>query len=147
MGADARMGLYHSVRSCRFGLQDHEEVVMDWYTDYVGGAVVNAHTHGFEEVLGHLDFQIVGTSADRRYVQHFFNDVYNRIKKGTRFEEGDVIPDLIEDNHGVDHDVHIEKHQECGRDVLRLIFPDPQWRYPDDPQCASGYSLQSTHQT
>lgn len=80
---------------------------------------VNIHTHGLPDTHNHLDFQIV-VGLDPATVLGIFLGLVDRIKKGERFRDDQVVEGVIEDRK-----VKMLEVDESGRQVLRIILPDP----------------------
>lgn len=88
---------------------------------------INAHTHGFDKSVNHLDFQIVcGLRPDMAH--GFFWEFMRWIEAGRRFKDGDVVKKLVKG-----FPVRLKETKECGRPVLRIIFPDKNGKFPGDP--------------
>jgi len=81
---------------------------------------VNLHTHGVTKSLGHPDFQIT-VSLPIEVASGIFHNLYDRVKAGDRFKEGDEAADIL----GGGFKVTFINAVECGRPVLRVILPDP----------------------
>jgi len=96
----------------------------------------NFHTHGIDLSWKHPDFQIV-VPMDPKIALDLFWSFVERIKEGERFGAGDVVQKIIKG-----HDVRLIEAVECGRKVLRIVLPDPQWRFPGDPGCDELYAGQ-----
>lgn len=97
---------------------------------------VNAHTHGFEQSVDHLNFQLV--IALRAEMAHgFFWEFMNWIKAGRRFKDGDVVEKLLKG-----FPVRLAETTECGRPVLRIIFPDKNGKFPGDKGVDKKYGRQ-----
>lgn len=87
----------------------------------------NAHTHGMD-VIGHPDFQIT-LPLSKESIASFFHTMCNRVKKGEKFKDGDVISDLCANGYKV----RLINAEECERPVLRLVFADANNHYmPSD---------------
>ena len=97
---------------------------------------VNYHTHGFTETWGHQDLQIV-VPLDPQTAHRLFWEFADRIKSGEIFKEGDTVSGIIQG-----FDVVLFETTETGRDVLRIIFPDPNGRFPIAESCDELYSKQ-----
>lgn len=95
--------------------------------DYGPGGIVNSHTHGMEN-YNHLDFQLV-LPLGKEQTMTLLNTICFEVQEGKRFEPGHYSGMVYS------CDFRLELHQETGRQVLRLIFPDPQMRFPEDPCC------------
>lgn len=95
----------------------------------------NAHTHGMGK-YGHKDFQIVlalpVTEACR-----VLNSLGCRVQAGEQFKTGDYIAGIY-----TNCDIRLDEYEETGRNVLRVIIPDRDNRYPEHPACMYPYSLQ-----
>lgn len=79
----------------------------------------NAHTHGFSETLQHPDFQIV-LRVPPRICHDIFAGLFLRVQQGDRFQAGRRYDRVIQG-----YEVLLLKAQESGREVLRIILPDP----------------------
>jgi len=114
----------------------------DWTVHYIlddigPGGIINVHTHGMER-YGHLDFQTVLPIAPEKATV-LLNTIGFEVQNGRKFEPGDY----GDDSHVYSCAFRLEQHRETGRDVLRLIFPDPQFRFPEDPLCEKPYKYQT----
>ncbi|MHA2279566.1 MAG: DUF4262 domain-containing protein [Promethearchaeota archaeon] len=76
----------------------------------------NYHTHGFRE-LGHLDIQIVLPIPPKLFLG-IAETIYQRIKEGEYFEDGDTATGIVEN-----FCVRFIKVRETNREVLRVILP------------------------
>jgi len=113
---------------------------VDWIIHYVigdygPGGIANIHTHGMEN-YGHLDFQMV-LPLKKEQATMLLNTIGLEVQNGKRFEPGHYSGAVYS------CDFRLELHRETSRDVLRLIFPDPQFRFPEDPQCECPYKHQT----
>lgn len=79
----------------------------------------NAHTHGLKQSFKHLDLQIV-YRVPEQLVLYIFHTVVDFIKKGKSFVDGEMSYDVL------DLPIKFVAAEECDRDVLRIILPDPQ---------------------
>ena len=97
--------------------------------------ICNVHTHGMAK-YGHLDFQLVihMPPQDMGYV---LNMLGLRVQAGERFQAGDLVEGIF-----IDCPVRLYECEECGRKVLRVIIPDSQNRFPEEPNCDYPYSFQ-----
>lgn len=105
--------------------------VENHYPDYI----CNAHTHGMRK-YGHLDFQLVLHVSDQDF-GYILNSLGLRVQAGEHFNSGDLIEGIFEDCP-----VRLDEVEESGRRVLRVIIPDSQNRFPEDPACEYPYSYQ-----
>jgi len=108
-----------------------------WFYEYedVESPLANFHTHGLAENLHHLDLQIV-LKIDEEIVKTLFSSIIENIKGGYTYYEGrsnNVIEEI---------EVEFKKFQEDGREVLRLIIPDQEGRFPSDESCSEPYNKQ-----
>lgn len=108
-----------------------------WFFDYeeIDGPLANIHTHGLVENLHHTDLQIV-LKLDEETAGTLLHSIIENIKGGYTYYEGrsnKVIEDL---------EVEFKKFKEDGRDVLRLIIPDQDGRFPNEEGCSEPYSKQ-----
>lgn len=116
---------------------------INWMIHYVFGScpiknITNYHTHGMEH-YGHLDFQLVLNVSDE-HAKYLLNTMGMRVQNGEQFKSGDHVNGLYEDCS-----VRLDEYQESGRTVLRLIIPDENNRFPEDPECSKPYCYQSMH--
>lgn len=95
----------------------------------------NAHTHGMEQ-YGHLDFQLV-LRFDFREICRILNTLGLRVQAGERFKAGDLVEGIY-----ADCPVRLDEFQEIGRKVLRVVIPDKNNKFPEDPSCTDWYPLQ-----
>ena len=95
----------------------------------------NAHTHGMEK-YGHLNFQLV-LALPCREIGRVLNTLGMRVRAGERFQAGDMVSGIYENCN-----VRLDKVQETGRQVLRVVIPDSANRFPEDAQCETPYRLQ-----
>lgn len=98
--------------------------------------LVNAHTHGLSEIMGHPDLQIV-LPLSIEEVNRIFNVIVKEIKAGRKFKSGDRY-----DNVYKDCEVMLWEAENEHRRVLRIIVPDARSRWPDDPECMDIYNKQ-----
>lgn len=105
--------------------------VEDHFPDYI----CNVHTHGMAK-YGHQDFQLVIHLAPEM-MGYVLNSLGLRVQVGERFKTGDLVEGIFEDCA-----VRLDSFEESGREVLRVIIPDSQNRFPEDPNCDYPYSYQ-----
>lgn len=94
----------------------------------------NAHTHGMDK-YGVPDFQIV--LDNQELVSYTFKELAKRVQSGEIFAGGECIDDLFENNK-----VKLLVFKEADRNVLRVIFPDPNNKWPNDKGCEYPYNQQ-----
>ena len=114
---------------------------MDWVIHFVigqygPGGMVDSHTHGMEK-YNHFDFQLV-LNYEKKEVGRLLNTMGIRVQDGERFKEGDMVKGLY-----MDCDVRLDLFWANGRSVLRLIIPDPDNIFPEDPRCKNPYKYQT----
>jgi len=103
---------------------------------YGPGGTVNSHTHGMEK-YGHPDFQLV-LNVKPEEIGRLLNTMGQRVQKGEKFKSGDMVKGLF-----LDCDVRLDLVFETGRGVLRLIIPDADNIFPEDPNCMEPYKYQT----
>lgn len=96
----------------------------------------NAHTHGLER-YGHEDFQVV-LRLPQEEISRLLNTLGLRVQAGERFTDSDMIKGLY-----LDCDIRLDAVIETGRTVLRLIIPDKNNHFPEDPLCDAPYKYQT----
>jgi hypothetical protein len=82
----------------------------------------DAHTHGLEDSYGHPDFEIV-LPLPYATAHQILCNLVDGVKAGDRFKAGDAAGGIIRG-----YDVGFADATEGGRDVLRVIVPDPEGR-------------------
>lgn len=105
--------------------------VEDGFKDYL----CNAHTHGMEK-YNHKDFQLV-LHIDPQEISYILNTLGSRVQSGERFKNGDIVSGIF-----LDCDIRLVEFVETGRKVLRVIIPDDQNRFPEDPKCEYPFNQQ-----
>lgn len=103
------------------------------YDDYH----INYHTHGLYEKYKHHDFQItLPVSAENAH--GIIHGLIEDVKKGQKFEVNlDYIGYL-----GSGYRIQFKQFVECGRPVLRLLFPDKNGKMPFDSDCDKYFKMQ-----
>ena len=91
------------------------------------------HTHGIKESFGHMDLQIV-LPIDPNIVAPIINSMVSLIKEGERYDDK-----LISDKVIRGYDVQLVKVNVRDRELLRVIIPDENGKFPSDKDCAEGY--------
>lgn len=95
----------------------------------------NAHTHGMDK-YGHQEFQMV-LMIGPELICYILNELGLRVQAGERFHDGDAVSEIIKD-----YDVRLIEVEVEGKRLLRVVVPDAQNRFPEDPQCAEYYNQQ-----
>jgi hypothetical protein len=97
---------------------------------------INFHTHGIEKSQKHPNFQIVIGVSD--VVAHkIFWELFRKVEKGTKFKPGKDYEGIIDG-----FPVRFFKVKETGEEVLRVIFPDKDGRFPGDRGVNDDFGLQ-----
>lgn len=115
---------------------------VDWMIHYVldqhgPGNICNGHTHGMEN-YGHLNFQIVLPIVQEQMAL-LLNTICFKVREGMKFEPGEYPME----NEVYSCAFRLQKVRETGRDVLRIILCDPNFRFPEDPDCQEPYQYQT----
>jgi hypothetical protein len=109
---------------------------LGYYVHYVPlPECINAHTHGFDISWDHLDFQIV-LPLPPKIVSQILDTFANRVKDGERFEPDTQI------EGGSQFGCKLAAATECGRPILRIVFPDSTGKFPGDDDVAEGFADQ-----
>ena len=95
----------------------------------------NAHTHGMER-YDHPDFQMV-LAAEPNEIGRILNSFGLMVQNGYKFKDGEYVAGIYEDCV-----VRLQKFQENDREVLRVIIPDRNNIFPEDPRCEEPYCYQ-----
>lgn len=98
--------------------------------------ICNAHTHGMDK-YDHMDFQMV-LQIPREDICYILNTFGKRVQAGEQFHAGEMVTGIFQDCP-----VRLDAFQECNRTVLRVIIPDGDNRFPEDPECKYPYSFQT----
>lgn len=95
----------------------------------------NAHTHGMEK-YDHPDFQMVLRTSNKE-IGRILNTLGLMVQQGERFYDGAYVTGIYEDCS-----IRLQEFEETGRKILRVIIPDGNNIFPENPECAVPYSLQ-----
>ncbi|MCD8109990.1 MAG: DUF4262 domain-containing protein [Clostridiales bacterium] len=95
----------------------------------------NAHTHGLER-YNHPDFQMV-VQYPAEAIGYVLNEFGYRVRSGERFSNGEIVEGIF-----TDCPVRLEEAVEMDRTVFRIVIPDGENRWPEDPECEYPYSAQ-----
>lgn len=113
-----------------------------WYVHYIFetdqreyDGMANIHTHGLKENFDHAELQLV-MPLEPGTAQLILNSLFQEIKNGKRFEAGVVYENIFT------LPVSFANFTEDGRDVLRILIPDPQGKLPDQDDCEAMYKRQ-----
>lgn len=98
----------------------------------------DCHSHGIIERYGaKYEFQIV-LAYPIHEVGYILNELGYRVRAGEIFQPGDLVEGIFEDCP-----VRLDKFTDSnGRPILRVIIPDGDNRWPEDPKCNPTYQLQ-----
>lgn len=100
--------------------------------------ICDAHTVGLMETFGHPELQLIIDYGPNE-IMRILNTIGIRIKNGERFKEGDMIKGIYEDCElrldCIDDGYGIEPY-------LRVIIPDRNNLFPEEPGCNTLHSLQ-----
>jgi hypothetical protein len=124
--------------------EEWEKKMLDecgWYMDAIYAEEfdeihANYHTHGIQENLNHMDFQLV-FNLPPEVVNDIFFTLVADIRSGIKFEVNKVYSDILEG-----HNVAFAQYIEMGRDVLRVLLPDENGKLPTEDDCDEYYKLQ-----
>lgn len=106
-----------------------------WYTHFIFGDDdspfhMNIHTHGLKEKFNHLDLQICFPVLSDQAHSILITAIEDHIKKGEKYEAGQKYNGLIVNSQNdIDAEILFLEAEECGRPVLRMIFPDQDWSF------------------
>jgi len=95
----------------------------------------NAHTHGMAR-YGHPDFQMVLHTSPEE-IMRILNSFGLMVQNGAKFKDGEYVAGIYEDCV-----VRLKRFRECEREVLRVIIPDGDNVFPEDPLCKEPYCYQ-----
>jgi hypothetical protein len=131
---------------CKNGLEAVRKREAEWiekygfFVDYVplDEYHINAHTHGLMESKEHMDFQIV-LPLDQELANKLFWSFVHQINEGANFEDK-IDEDINSILNG--YPVRLIKTIECKRDVLRVLFPDKNGKFPTDVNCEEAFKHQ-----
>lgn len=96
----------------------------------------NATTDGMFRYK-HPEFQLV-LQLEYKLLLYTLNTLGLMVKAGRKFQDGDLVDELFEG-----YQVKLKGIEDGGKQVLRVIIPDPDHRFPDDPLCQLEYSYQA----
>jgi hypothetical protein len=120
-------------------IREHDRQAIErfgWVAHHiVDSPVPTAHTHGLRERFDHPDLQVV-LPASPETIQRLLAPVAQAVVNGRTFCAGEEATDVF------NVPVRFVARTESGRGVLRVLFPDPNGRWPDDPGVEPGYDLQ-----
>lgn len=100
--------------------------------------VCDAHTHGMDQ-YGQMEFQVV-VDYGAKEICRLLNTMGSKVREGQRFKSGDLISGLY-----LDCDILLREAIDCnGKQILRLIIPDRQNRWPEESEPPHNYQMLAT---
>lgn len=99
--------------------------------------IADIQTRGMDK-YGHPEFQIVLDCIDIRISQQILNSLGLRVAEGERFESGMQADDVIQN-----FPVRFQEFMNHKKPVLRVIFPDPNGKFPEEEGCIRDFALQA----
>ena len=94
------------------------------------------HTHGVKESFNHMDLEIV-LPINPNIASSVLHGMVESIKEGESFEDKTISDRVIRN-----YNVQLVKVTDGKRDLLRVILPDENGRFPSDDDCAEVYKNQ-----
>lgn len=106
-------------------------------SDSQTGGWANIHTHGVSKNYNHPDLQIV-LNIPPEVATAILNGIVDcYIDIGMKLKDGEFNPHLLHESV-----VKTVLTTESGREVFRIILPDPNGYFPEDLECAEGFNQQ-----
>ncbi|MCD8084593.1 MAG: DUF4262 domain-containing protein [Clostridiales bacterium] len=105
------------------------------FVDYI----CDAHTNGLTRLYGHPELRVI-LDIGTEDICSVLNYMGSQVRKGVCFSPGDQVSGVFSDC-----DIRIAdiNEGEGTEHALRVIIPDMDNRFPDDPECSLPYSLQT----
>lgn len=94
------------------------------------------HTHGLKENFNHMDLEIV-LPIDPVIAYSVINGMVEQIREGETFEDK-----LVSDRVIQNYDVQLVRVNADDRELLRIVLPDVNGKFPSDKDCADIYKNQ-----
>ena len=94
------------------------------------------HTHGLKENFNHMDLEVV-LPMNPNIVAGIFHGMVDSIKDGETFEDKSTSDRVIQN-----FDVQLVRVNDGARDLLRIVLPDENGKFPCDKDCADIYKNQ-----
>ena len=117
-----------------------------YYVHYVipekEGELIDCHTHGLMETFGHKEIQIK-TTVSQKSACSFINSIVDIIR-GLEIEKSILDLDVEIAPKGFVPIKYKELKDEFGEELIRLIIPDRNGKYPWDEDCEESYKKQWT---
>lgn len=124
----------------------HEQEMLDkygWVVRYVFetdahefDGLANIYTKGLPESFGHPNIQVV-LPLPQDIIHSVLLGMVESIKTGVVFESGVISDEVL---RGMP--VTFKTFKNNGKEVLRLLLPDPNGILPTDPSCQEAYKRQ-----
>lgn len=106
----------------------------------VGEDNVNFHTHGLENYSS-LELEI-NLSIEGSLAGHIINEIGLKIASGKRYKDKDIISDVVNVDLAIIKAKGIHSDDHDNEEVLRIIFPDENLKFPWDAGCDLIYRKQ-----
>lgn len=94
------------------------------------------HTHGLKKSFNHMDLEVV-LPISPKIVAGIFHGMVDSIKEGETFEDKSTSDRVIQN-----FDVQLVRVNDGKRDLLRIVLPDENGKFPCDKDCADIYKSQ-----
>lgn len=94
------------------------------------------HTHGLKENFNHMDLEIV-LPIHPQMAGGVIHGMVEQIKNGESFEDK-----LVSDKVIQNYNVQLVKVSDEYRELLRIVLPDENGKFPSDKDCAEVYKNQ-----
>ena len=102
--------------------------------------ICDAQTDGIKKFKNHLEFQVV-LEASPDVVGSVLNELGYMVQSGKRFKSGDLVDGIL-----LDSPLRLLEMDSINGDrVLRVIAPDPNKKWPEDPDCKYPHNMQNFH--
>lgn len=102
------------------------------YREYIA----NYTTIGLTARYHHLELQIV-VDLGPEVICYILNTLGDAVRNGHCLRDGDIIDGVIRD-----FPIHIKRMRSDGVELFRVLLPDENGRFPDDPKCNKIFALQ-----
>lgn len=97
---------------------------------------VSHHTHGLKENFNHMDLEIA-LAIHPNLARAVLGGVAEQIKSGEVFEDK-----LMSDKIIQGYNVQLFKMKSDNRELLRIVLPDENGKFPFEKDCMDGYKNQ-----
>lgn len=96
----------------------------------------NAKTEGMYK-YNHPEFQLV-ICMEYKMILYTLNNLGLMVQSGRKFKDGDLVDELFEG-----YQVQLKEVKEDGEQLLRILIPDANHKFPNDSDCQQIYSYQA----